>query len=139
MNCLNFRNFVATHQLQTGRHLFIMFTVTLFWWTQSIMLGLGFILVAFITITLASSCKGKQVQIRSREFYLPYSPEKLSKFGMKMLALCSAKSLWNFYVSLFCSIIMWYYVLLFKVWLRRSQNGYIFFFFYSQVVCNCSN
>ena len=62
--------------------------------------------------------------------YLPYSPDKFSKFRRDSTCFVFSKkfSEFLFFLMLFSAGIY-----LFRVRLKRSQNGYIFFFFYSQV------
>ena len=68
--------------------------------------------------------------------YLPYSPEKFSNFRRENTCFVFSKKSSEFLLFL---ILLSAGIYLFKVWLKRSQNGYIFFFFYSQVAYNCSN
>ena len=67
-----------------------------------------------------------QVQTGSQGFYLPYIPDKFSKFRPeKTYFVFSEKSSeFLFFLILFSAGIY-----LLKVWLKGSQNGYIFFSF----------
>ena len=77
-----------------------------------------------------------QVQTGSRGFYLSYSPDKSCKFRPENTCFVFSKKSSEilFFLILFSAGIY-----LLKVCLKRSQNGNIFFFFYSQVAYNCSN
>ena len=67
-----------------------------------------------------------QVQAGSRGYYLPYSPEKFSKFWIENTCFVFSKksSEFLFFPAMFAAGIC-----LLKVWLKRSQNGNIFFLY----------
>ena len=109
---------------------FSILTVARFLWTQSIILGFHFILVASITVTWASSFSGLRFKLE-----IPYSPEKLSKLARKYL-FCFQQKVFR---VLFFLILFSCGMYLFQVCWKRSQNGYIFLFLYYQVAYNCSN
>ena len=113
----------------------IFFTEHLRW------LLLWFILVASIVATWVSWFSGHAFKLEAEDFIFDILKRIFQNFGVKILALCSAKVFGVFIFSYF--VLSWYILVqsmkLFKVWLKRSQNGYLFFFFYSQVVYNCSN
>ena len=113
----------------------IFFTEHLRW------LLLWFILVASIVATWVSWFSGHAFKLEAEDFIFHILKRNFQNFGVKILALCSAKV---FRVFIFPYFVLSWYILvqsmkLFKVWLKRSQNGYLFFFFYLQVVYNCSN
>ena len=120
---------MATHTFQFSWYLFALLTVAPFLRTQSIMMGFWFILVTSIIVTWPSSFSGHRFKLESKDFIFHILQRNFSNFGMKILVRCSAKSPeFLFFLILLSSGIYW-----FKVWLKSSQNGYIFFFFYTQV------
>ena len=99
------------------------------------MLGFWFILVAFIVV-IWSSLFRTHVQIGSWGLYLPYHLKKLSKLWLENTGFVfSKKSSELLFFLIFFSAGIYFL----KVWLKRSQNVYIFFFFHSQGAYNCSS
>ena len=87
-------------------------------------------------MTLASWFSGHSFKLEAEDFILHIPQRSFPNFGLKILVLCSARTLWSFYFSLFCSQLVY----------TCSKFGYsnpkmkiVFFFFYSQVAYNCSN
>ena len=100
-----------------------------------------FILVASIVVTWVSWFSGHRFKLEAEDFIFHILQRNFSNFGVKILALCSAKSLRGFYFSLFRPQLVYtclkYGVVqsLVKTFPRRI----FFFFFYSQVAYYCSN
>ena len=94
MKCLICRNLVTVYAFLTGWHLFTFFTVATFLCTPSVILDFCFILVASNTVIWASLMH-TGLNTGSRGFYFPCCSilqRNFPNFGMKILALHSAKS-----------------------------------------------
>ena len=103
---------------------------------------LWFILVTSIVVTWVSWFSGHRFKLEAKDFIFRVLQRNFPNFGVKILALCSAKSLWSFYFSLFCSKLVYTcskygvvqsLVKAFPKWI------FIFFLFYSQVAYNFLN
>ena len=64
---------------------------------------LWFILVASIIVTLVSWFSRHRSKLEAEDFIFHILQRNFPNFGVKILALCSSKSLWSFYFSLFHS------------------------------------
>ena len=128
----------GTGVLQWGLRKFLrtpFFTQHLRW------LLLWFILVASIVVTWVSWFSGHRFKLEAKDFFFHIIQRNFANFGVKILVLCSIKSLWSFYFSLFHSQLIY----------TCSKNGVVqslvktfpkriyIYFFYSQVAYNCSN
>ena len=87
---------------------------------------LWFILVASIVVTWGSWFSGRKYKLEAGDFIFQILQRNFPNVGVKLLALWSAKSIRSilFFLKLFSVDIY-----LFKVWLKRSQNEYIFSFY----------
>ena len=103
--------------------------VAVFLRTQSIMLGFYFILVASITVTWATSFGGLRFKLEAEDTIFYIFQRTLPNFRMKILVLCSAKSLCSFYFSLFCFHPLYTCS---KFGWKYFKNGYISFFYWCQ-------
>ena len=66
-------------------------------------LPLWFILVASIVVTWVSWFRGHKYKLEAKDFIFHILQRNFPNFGMKILALWSAKSIRSFYFSLCCS------------------------------------
>ena len=102
---------------------------------------LWFILVASIVVTWVSWFSRHKLKLEAEDFIFHFLQRNFLNFSVKILALCSEKSLQSFYFFLSCSQLVYtcskYGVVqsLFKTFPKQI----LFFFFYSQKTYNCSN
>ena len=102
---------------------------------------LWFILIASIIVTWVSWFSGHMFKLEAEDFIFHILHRNSLNFGVKILALCSAKSLRGFYFSLFRSQLVyncWKYGIVQNL-VETFPKRIFFFFFYSQVANNCSN
>ena len=126
------------------------------------MLGFCFILVDSITVIWASSFSGHRFKLEANDFIFHILQKNFPKFSVKILALCSTKSLGVLIFPYF--VLMWYILvqslvettsrsatlLKKRLWHRRFPVNFVKFLrtplektfvfsFYYQVAYNCSN
>ena len=91
---------------------------------------LWFILVASIAVTWVSWFSVHRFKLEAEDFIFHILQRIFLNFGMKILALCSARVSRIFIFPYF--ILSWHILVqsmeLFKVWLKRSQDRYFFSF-----------
>ena len=98
-------------------------------------MGFWLVLVTSIIVTWPISFIGHRFKLESEYVMFNILQRNFSNFGVKMLVMCPAKSHGSFFFLILFSAGIY----LFKVWLKGSQNRYIFFFFYSEVAYICLN
>ena len=107
-----------------------------------LILGVHCYIVLFtpIVVTWTSWFSRHKFKLEAKDFIFHILQINFPNFGVKMLVLCSAKSLWSFYFPLFCCQLVCtcskYEVVQSLV---KTFPKQIFFCFYSQVAYNCSN